>query len=130
MAADSATRERATVAALLAMLFYQGFAAAIISVASPWIGKSFHLDAAGVARLFAWISLSAFGALALSRMIDRHGRRRMILGCMAASPVCSMGAACSASLTWFTIFLVALYAIVGAAGAGCIVMLSEELPIA
>ena len=35
-----------------------------------------------------------------------------------------------ASLTWFTIFLIALYAMVGAAGAGCIVMLSEELPIA
>ena len=85
--ADSATRERATIGALIAMLFYQGFAAAIISVASPWIGKSFHLDGAGIARLFAWISLSAFGALALSRMIDRYGRRRMILWCVAAIPV-------------------------------------------
>jgi len=118
------------VAALLAMLFYQGFAAAIISVAAPWIGKSFHLDGAGIARLFAWISLSAFGALALSRMIDRYGRRRMILGCMAAIPVCSIGAAVSTSLAWFTTFQIALYAMVGAAGSGCIVMLSEELPIA
>ena len=117
-------------AALLAMLFYQGFAAAIISVAAPWIGKSFHLDGAGIARLFAWISLSAFGALALSRMIDRYGRRRMILGCMAAIPVCSIGAAVSTSLAWFTTFQIALYAMVGAAGSGCIVMLSEELPIA
>ena len=77
------------------MLFYQGFAGAIISVAAPWIGTSFHLDGGGVARLFAWVSLSAFGALALSRMIDRYGRRRMILGCMAAIPVCSIGAALS-----------------------------------
>ena len=127
---DSATRERSTVLALLAMLFYQGFAGAIISVASPWIGKSFYLDGAAVARLFAWVSLSAFGALALSRMIDRYGRRRMILGCMAAIPVCSIGAALATSFFWFTIFLIALYAMVGAAGAGCIVMLSEELPIA
>ncbi|MGB0061993.1 MFS transporter [Candidatus Binatus sp.] len=130
LAADSATRERATVAALLAMLFYQGFAAAIISVASPWIGKSFHLDGAGIARLFAWISLSAFGALALSRMIDRYGRRRMILWCVAAIPVCSIGAAIATSLLWFAIFQIALYAMVGAAGSGCVVMLSEELPIA
>lgn len=130
LAADSPRCERATVAALLAMLFYQGFAAAIISVASPWIGKSFHLDGAGIARLFAWISLSAFGALALSRMIDRYGRRRMILWCVAAIPICSIGAAVSTSLTWFTIFQIALYAMVGAAGSGCIVMLSEELPIA
>ncbi len=112
------------------MLFYQGFAAAIISVASPWIGKSFHLDGAGIARLFAWISLSAFGALALSRMIDRYGRRRMILWCVAAIPVCSIGAAIATSLLWFAIFQIALYAMVGAAGSGCVVMLSEELPIA
>jgi MFS family permease len=130
LAADSAARERVTVLALVAMLFYQGFAVAIVSVAAPWIGTSFHLDGAGIARLFAWISLSALGALALSRMIDRYGRRRMILWCMAAIPVCSIGAAVSTRLIWFTIFQVGLYAVVGAAGSGCVVMLSEELPIA
>lgn len=129
-AADSAGRERVTVIALVAMLFYQGFAASIVSVAAPWIGTSFHLDGAGIARLFAWISLSALGALALSRMIDRHGRRRMILWCVAAIPVCSIGTALSTNFVAFTSFQIALYAVLGAAGAGCIVMLSEELPIA
>jgi len=95
LAGDSYARERVTVLALVAMLFYQGFAIAIVSVAAPWIGTSFHLDGSGIARLFAWISLSALGALALSRMIDRYGRRRMILWCMAAIPVCSIGAAVS-----------------------------------
>ena len=130
LTADSAERESVTVLALIAMLFYQGFAVAIVSVAAPWIGTSFHLDGAGIARLFAWISLSALGALALSRMIDRYGRRRMILGCMAAIPVCSIGAAVSTKLIWFAVFQIALYAVVGAAGSGCVVMLSEELPIA
>jgi MFS family permease len=130
LAADSAARERVTVLALVAMLFYQGFAIAIVSVAAPWIGTSFHLDGAGIARLFAWISLSALGALALSRMIDRYGRRRMILWCMAAIPICSIGAAVSSQLFWFTIFQIGLYAVVGAAGSGCVVMLSETLPIA
>jgi MFS family permease len=130
LAAASAARERVTVIALLAMLFYQGFAAAIISVAAPWIGKSFHLDGSGIARLFAWISLSSLGALALSRMIDRYGRRRMILWCMAAIPICSIGTAVSTSLAAFTVFQIALYAVVGASASGCIVMLSEELPIA
>ena len=129
-AADSAARERMTVLALVAMLFYQGFAVSIVSVAAPWIGVSFHLDGAGIARLFAWISLAALGALALSRMIDRYGRRRMILWCMAAIPVCSIGTALATSLLWFTAFQIGLYAVVGAAGAGCVVMLSEELPIA
>ncbi|MGA9722233.1 MAG: MFS transporter [Candidatus Binatus sp.] len=130
LAAESAGRERVTVLALVAMLFYQGFAVAIVSVAAPWIGTSFHLDGAGIARLFAWISLSALGALALSRMIDRYGRRRMILWCMAAIPVCSIGTAVSTTLFWFTIFQIGLYAVVTAAGSGCVVMLSEELPIA
>ena len=130
LAADSYARERVTVLALVAMLFYQGFAIAIVSVAAPWIGTSFHLDGSGIARLFAWISLSALGALALSRMIDRYGRRRMILWCMAAIPVCSIGAAVSIKLFWFAIFQIGLYAVVGAAGSGCVVMLSEELPIA
>jgi MFS family permease len=127
--ARPASRERVTVTALLAMLFYQGFAISILAIASPWIGKSFNLDGAGIARLFAWISLSALGALALSRMIDRYGRRRMILWCMAAIPVCSIGAAVSTNLAAFASFQIALYAVVGAAGSGCVVMLSEELPI-
>ena len=130
LAADVARRERATIIALLAMLFYQGFAVSIVAVASPWIGTSFHLDGSGIARLFAWISLSALGALALSRMIDRYGRRRMILWCMAAIPICSIGAAVATSLIWFAAFQIGLYAVVGAAGSGCVVMLSETLPIA
>jgi MFS family permease len=123
-------RERATILAILAMLFYQGFAVSIDAIASPWIGTSFHLDGAGIARLFAWISISSLGALALSRMIDRFGRRRMILWCIAAMPLCSLASAASTSLVVFTAFQVALFAFVGAAGAGCVVMLSEELPIA
>ena len=123
-------RERATILALLAMLFYQGFAVSIDAIASPWIGTSFHLDGAGIARLFAWISLSSLGALALSRMIDRFGRRRMILWCIAAMPLCSLASAVATSLVAFTAFQIALFAFVGAAGAGCVVMLSEELPIA
>ena len=126
---DAERSERATLIALLAMLFYQGFAVSIVAVASPWIGKSFHLDGAGIARMFAWISASALGALALSRMIDRFGRRRMIVWCLAAMPVCSIGAAVSTNLIAFTAFQIALFAFVGAAGSGCIVMLSETLPI-
>src|SRR5271156_2185691 len=127
---DAKKRERATILAILAMLFYQGVAASIISLASPWIGTSFNLDGAGIARLFAWISISSLGALALSRMVDRFGRRRMILWCIAAMPLCSLGAAAATNLIAFTAFQIALYAVVGAAGAGCVVMLSEELPIA
>jgi len=45
-------------------------------------------------------------------------------------PICSIGAAVSTSLIWFAAFQIGLYAGRGAAGSGCVVMLSEELPIA
>ena len=47
---------------LLAALAFQGFALAINGVAAPWMMTSFGLDQAGMARAFAWISLSAIGA--------------------------------------------------------------------
>lgn len=126
---DDERSERATVIAILAILFYVGFAVSVVGIASPWIGKSFNLDGVGIARLFAWISVSSLGALALSRMIDRFGRARMILWCLAAMPLCSIGAALSTNLIAFTVFQIALFAFAGAAGSGCIVMLSETLPI-
>jgi MFS family permease len=128
-AAAGEARTRATVWAILLMLFYQQFAVSITGIAAPWIGKSFHLDDAGMARLFAWISVSALGAFVLGRMIDRLGRRRMVLWCLGAIPVCSLGAACATNLSVFAIFEIALNAVVVAAGSGCIVMLAEELPI-
>lgn len=122
-------RTRATVLAILLMIFYQQFAVSITGIAAPWIGKSFRLDDAGMARLFAWISISALGAFVLSRMIDQFGRRRMVLWCLGTIPVCSLGAACATNLAVFAIFEIALNAGVVAASSGCIVMLAEELPI-
>ncbi len=123
------SRTRATVWAILLMLFYQQFAVSITGIAAPWIGKSFGLDDAGMARLFAWISVSALGAFVLSRMIDQFGRRRMVLWCLGAIPVCSLGAACASNLAVFAIFEIGLNAVVVAASSGCIVMLAEELTI-
>ena len=131
LAADSATRERATVAALLAMLFYQGFAAAIISVA---VAVDRHelpsrrrrhrtpvrMDLAvgpRRARTFAHdrsLRTPPHDPVVRRRDSRLQHRRRDI----------------ATSLLWFTIFQIALYAVVGAAGSGCVVMLSEELPIA
>jgi MFS family permease len=46
-------------------------------------------------------------------MIDRFGRRRMILWCLAAMPLCSIGAALSTNLIAFTAFQIALFAFAG-----------------
>src|SRR5271154_2810147 len=78
----------------IAMVFaFNGFTMSINGIGAPWIAKSFHLGESGIASLFAWISFSAIGALGLSRMIDRLGRRRMVLACIAGTAVSALAAA-------------------------------------
>ncbi len=122
-------RVRRTIAVICGMLWYQGYTMAINGVGAPWIAKSFNLGESGIARLFAWISLAALGALALSRLADRIGRRRVLLTCMTATPLAALGAALSTNFVLFTVFEIFLYAFIGATLSGSIVMLAEELPI-
>jgi MFS family permease len=85
---DGSAHSRATVRAVLALLTYQGYAFSILGVSAPFIAKGFALDQSGIAQMFAWISVNAFGALFLSRMADRIGRRRVLLISLVITPVC------------------------------------------
>lgn len=127
---DGAAHSRATVRAVLALLTYQGYAFSILGVAAPFIAKGFAVDQSGIARMFAWISVNAFGALFLSRMADRIGRRQVLLISLIITPVCSAGAALSGNISWFIFFEILAYAAVGATFAGSFVMLAEALPTA
>jgi MFS family permease len=118
-----------TIIAMVAVLSYQGFTMSINGVAASWIADSFHLGQSGIAGLYARISVAAIGALILSRQVDRIGRRRVLLWCMTATPLCALGAALSRTLLLFTLFEVLLYAFIGAAVSGSVVMLAEELPV-
>jgi len=120
---------RATTFAVVAILGYQGYAVATLGVGAPFIAKSFNLDQSGIARMFAWISLDAFGALLLSRMADRMGRRRILMWSLVATPLCAIGAALSESRLWFIIFVMGMYSFVGATFVNGIVMLAEALSI-
>jgi MFS family permease len=120
---------RATLRAVVAILNYQGYAFALLGVAAPFIAKGFALDQSGIARMYAWISLNALGALILSRMADRIGRRRILLIALVATPLCSLGAAVSTRAAWFITFEIVAYAAIGASITSSIVMLAEALPI-
>jgi MFS family permease len=114
----------------IAMVFaFNGFTMSINGIGAPWIAKSFNLGESGIASLFAWISFSAIFALGLSRMIDRLGRRRMLLVCMAGTSVSALAAAFSTHIVAFALCEIALYAFIGASLAGGVVILAEELPI-
>ena len=115
--------------AVLAMLAYQGFAISINGVAAPWISESFQLGGAGLAALYAWISVSAIGGLVLARLADRVGRRRVLLWCLMVTPLGALGAALATSLVLFAVCEVLLYAAISATVSGSVVMLAEALPV-
>lgn len=118
-----------SIGAILALLWYQGFTMAINGVAAPWIARSFELGQSGIASLYAWISLSAIGALLLSRLVDRVGRRRVLVWCINGTPIAALGAGLSTSQASFAMCEIVLYAFIGATISGSIVVLAEELPV-
>ncbi|MBV8361726.1 MAG: MFS transporter [Deltaproteobacteria bacterium] len=117
------------VRALFVILCYQGYAFAFLGVGAPFIAQSFHFDQSSIARMYAWISLNSVGALILSRMADRMGRRRIVMLSLLLTPLCSFAAAISSSAGLFILFEIIAYAGIGATFGSSFVMLAEALPI-
>jgi MFS transporter, AAHS family, benzoate transport protein len=117
------------ITAIVLLLIYQGYTLSITGVAAPWIAKSFALDQASLARLFAWMSASAFGSLLLARLADRIGRRRIILTTLLLCPLLSAGAACSNRAWMFAVLEMLIAAMLGGSVSSAIVVLAEELPV-
>jgi MFS family permease len=118
----------ATVTAIVLLLIYQGYSLSIVGVASPWIAKSFGLNEARLAELFAWMSISAFGSLILARLADRVGRRRIILVSLTLSPLFALGAGLVKQPYLFALFEILISALLGGSVSSAIVLLAEELP--
>jgi MFS family permease len=116
--------------AIVILLVYQGYTLSIVGVASPWIAKSFALDQRALALLFAWMSVSAFGTLIMSRLADRVGRRRIILFSLTFAPLCAVGAALAPTPILFAVFEILISALLGGSVSSAIVLLAEELPAA
>ncbi|MGC1341784.1 MAG: MFS transporter [Candidatus Binataceae bacterium] len=128
--AENRERVRSTVWILVAMLAYQGYTASIVAIASPWVAKSFALSESALARVFAWLALAALGSMVLSRMVDRTGRRRVLIWSSIVIPLAALGAAASTKLVMFVACAIVMNAFLGAAAASAIVILAEVLPIA
>lgn len=121
--------ESSLILAIAFLLAYQGYTLSIVGVAAPWIASSFKLSESGLARMFAWMSLAAFGALALARLADKFGRRRIILLCLASAPIFAASAAVVRSAAVFTTLQMFTAALLGGSVSSAIVLLAEELPV-
>jgi MFS family permease len=122
------SRPSTTVGAIVILLLYQGYTLSIVGIASPWIAKSFALDEARLARLFAWMAISAFGSLLLARLADRVGRRLVILGSLLLAPLFCAGAALAPTANAFAAYEILVSALLGGSVSSAIVLLAEELP--
>ena len=137
VAADSASLYSAEISAeqwravgmLLVVLAFQGYAAAIPTIAAPWFSKDFNLSQPEMANVFAGFALSSFGALALARMADRVGRRRVLGWAAIAMPIAAFFAALAREVVSFVAFIVVVEAFLGASLACSVVMLAELLPV-
>ena len=119
----------AIIAAIVILQVYQGYTLSISGIASPWISKSFDLDQSRLAQLFAWMSVSAFGSLGLSRWADRVGRRRIILLSLFLSPLLSLASALAQGPISFAVYQILISALLGGSVTSGIALLAEELPV-
>src|SRR5262249_9241600 len=112
---------------VLALLVPQGFVMGINGVAAPWIMGSFGLEAPGLARLFAGISIAGLVAFLLARLFDLFGRGRMLRWNVAIGSASAAGAALSVTTWSFIIFQTLLIASASAAIAAIPAIITEML---
>jgi AAHS family benzoate transporter-like MFS transporter len=126
---QGSTGSGAIIGAIVLLLIYQGYTLSVSGIASPWIAKSFHLSQPALARLFAWMSISAFGSMLLARLADRVGRRLIILTSLVLAPIFALGAALALWAWLFALFQILIAALLGGSVSSATVMLAEELPM-
>src|SRR5215469_1629422 len=117
------------VTSLLVVMSFQGYAATIPTIAAPWLSRDFQLNDPAMARVFAGFALSSFGALALARMADRVGRKRVMRWSAIAMPLGALGALFAENIVTFVACIIVLEAFLGAAVTCSVVMLAEILPV-
>jgi MFS family permease len=113
---------------LLAVLWYGGLTLPLLTVESPWIAQRFGLDASGVARLYALMSLSAVLTFVGARLADRIGRKRLLVGCLVLASAMAVCAAVSRSIVVFALCELARFSMVGAIANCAVALLAEAAP--
>jgi putative MFS transporter len=97
-------------------------------VISPFVAREFGLSGAEVAGLLGFSSLGALAAFAIARLADRHGRRRVLIGCLALLAPFAIGSALAGSVRSYVVFQTLLAALYVSVLATTMVVITEELP--
>lgn len=114
--------------ALLVPMGAWGYVSGIHGTVAPFLAGSFGLSDARLARLWLGLGLSSLAALALGRLADRIGRRRVLLACFAAMPLAAAVSALAPGPRVYVLGQIAAFA-AGATLLGVVtVAIAEALP--
>lgn len=118
----------AVMATLGALMGYWGYIDAVNTAAAPHLAREFGLGDSAVAAAFGWTALGALASFPIARAADRLGRRRVLLGSVAAlAPLCVV-TAFAPSLESFVAVQMVVQALKGVLFTVTPVMVAEALP--
>jgi MFS family permease len=115
-------------ALLVGLAVYWGYSVTLMGASSPFLARSFGLDDARIAWLFAVMALDAVPTFLLMRLADRRGRRRVLRAAVTALPFVSLLQAAVTDLAGFAAVQIVRGALTGALSASLIVVVAEVLP--
>lgn len=118
-------RASRAIAGLATAMMLWGVLSALTSAAAPGLARDFALDDAALAETYGWVGLGACGTVALARLLDRAGRRRVLLGaCLAVAPMALLSAAAPSALV-YVLSQIAVQALAGTVLAAVTVLVAE-----
>ncbi len=126
----SGRSEAAPVIPALALLMaFWGYIDAVNMAVAPHVAAGFALSDSTIAAAFGGCSAGALASLPLARAADRHGRRHVLLLCLAVLAPLALATALAPSLAVFVVAQLPVYAIKGVLMALIPVMVTELMPI-
>ena len=109
----------------LGLTAYAFYVQALSGLAAPFVAREFRLDDAAITAIAGWVSVGAFGTALLTRLADRHGRRRILVLCFALLPLLSLASALAPGVEIYAASQVAVNAVLGGLLAALVVVIAE-----
>ncbi len=111
---------------LLALIVYGFYIQALGGLAAPFLAAEFGLDDAAITRVAGWIALGAFGTAVLTRLADRHGRRRVLIAAFAGIPPLALLTALATGVTSYVVIQIGVSALLGTFVTALAVVVAER----
>ncbi|HLY82212.1 MAG TPA: MFS transporter [Acidimicrobiales bacterium] len=121
-------RAAVVLATLAALAVVVGYLGTLLSLTMTYAGREFGIGKSGQGVALGVVRINVLLALGLLVLADRHGRRTLLLGALAAGSVLTAAGAVAPSIVWLTAGQVVAVALVAAGLVLIGVMAAEEMP--